>query len=373
MDSTAGAPGSLRSVRRIGYYPAVVSRLLLRRAGLSESLPIEHGVVVYRVEYWTTGPDAEGVHASGLVAIPRSKDFRGVVSYQHPTRTDRGSVPSTPSKTALFVAIAFAGHGYILVAPDYLGLGSSPGRHPYLHSASEASAVVDLLGAAVELVRQKDRTWPELLFLTGFSQGGHASLAAHRALEAAPVEGLRVTATAPIAGTYNLSGIQFPKALEGASENHPAYLGYLATGYAHVYDEPITTVIRERYAQQFDTLYGGSMSMPDIVSALPSDPKELLRPEFLTAVSAGQETWFTRAMTENDVFSWTPHAPIRFYYGRGDQDSPMEDTRFTVEHMQSRGGRVSLVDVGDVDHNGVAFAAVPLVRAWFDSVAASSQ
>ena len=112
-------------------------------------------------------------------------------------------------------------------------------------------------------------------------------------------------------------------------------------------------------------------SMPEVVAVLPSDPKKMLRPEFLLAVAEGKETWLTRAMVENDVFDWTPKAPIRFYYGSGDKDSPAADTRFTVKYMLKRGGHVMSVDLGDKDYNAVAFAAVSQVRGWFDQFAAS--
>src|SRR4029453_12153896 len=89
------------------------------------------------------------------------------------------------------VSLVFAGHGYLLAVPDYQGLGTSPGRHPYYHAASRAAGVVALLHAARRLAELAGYVWPEELFLAGFSQGGHATLAAMRALEAADEPGLR--------------------------------------------------------------------------------------------------------------------------------------------------------------------------------------
>lgn len=290
------------------------------------------------------------------------------MSYQHPTRTARTNVPSTPSETALLTAIAFAGHGYLFVATDYLGLGTSPGFHPYLHASSEASAVIDLLGAARLVARHMGREWPEALFLTGFSQGAHASLAAQRALEANPVDGLRVTACAPIAGTYNLSRIQFPFALEGHSDSHAAYLAYVASAYARIQGEPLTSVLADAWAGRVAGLLDGSKSFGEVAAALPRDPTGLFRPEFIRALRQGEDTWLARALALNDVFDWPPLAPIRFYYGTGDLDSPASDTLFTVEHMRKRGGKVSSVDVGEGTHTQVAFSAIPQVRRWFDRV-----
>ena len=361
--------GSLRSVSGIGHYPALKSRALFWWVGLSDALPVAHGVRLYRVEYWTTDPAGRRAYASGLVALPSTAAFRGIVSYQHPTRTERTNVPSTPSRTALLAAIAFAGHGYVLAAPDYLGLGTSPGLHPYLHAASEASSVIDLLRAARLLVRHKGHEWPQALFLTGFSQGGHATLAAQRALEENPVDGLRVTASAPVAGTYNLSRIQFPFALEGHSESHPAYLGYMTTAYAHIYGESLTSAVIDPYGRDLPELFDGSRPLKEVAAALPQAPAEMFRPEFLGAFAAGEGTWLGRALALNDVVDWTPQAPVRFYYGTRDQDSPPADTLSTVEHMRRRGGAVSAVNVGENDHSEVVYLAVPRIRAWFDQFA----
>jgi hypothetical protein len=34
--------------------------------------------------------------------------------------------------------------------PDYIGMGGSPGLHPYVHAASEATASIDMIRAARE-------------------------------------------------------------------------------------------------------------------------------------------------------------------------------------------------------------------------------
>jgi len=81
--------------------------------------------------------------------------------------------------------------------------------------------------------------------------------------------------------------------------------------------------------------------------------------------------WLELALISNDVYDWRPKAPIRFYYGSGDRDSPPADTRFTAAHMERSGGIVSAVDVGDRDHNCVVFAAIPRVRQWFGSLSAA--
>src|SRR4030095_13461445 len=174
------------------------------------------------------------------MAFPRDPGLRGVVSFQHGTESDRASSPSTPdSSNGLLAAAAFAARGYLLVAPDYIGLGASTAQHPYLHAATEANAVIDLWRAARTIVDTNGYTWPSRVLLVGFSQGGHATLAAQRALEASPIDGIAIVASAPIAGPFDLAGISFPNALDGASTAASTYLAYMLNAYSFVYGQPL--------------------------------------------------------------------------------------------------------------------------------------
>ena len=68
--------------------------------------------------------------------------------------------------------------------PDYLGLGSSPSYQGYGHARSEATCVVDALRAGRSLCASNNVTLNGQLFLTGYSEGGQVTMAAHRELEA---------------------------------------------------------------------------------------------------------------------------------------------------------------------------------------------
>lgn len=359
-------PGELRTVTRLRTYPLVLGRALLWLARLGRALPIHHGVRLYRVEYWTTGTDERPVLASGLMAVPTTNHPIGIVSYQHATRADRAGVPSAPTRAeGVLAALAFGGAGFVVCAPDYIGLGRSPGFHPYLHAPSEASAVVDLLQAVRQRLTQHARFVPHDLFLVGFSQGGHASLAALRRLEADPIEGFLPRATASIAGLHALLEISFPVALEGRSPRSAAYIGYIATAYARVAGRPLDSVAVSPWSQRLESLFDGSRTLPEVAAILPASPKELLLPEVASDIVERRATWFAHALSQNSVDGWVPRSSVRFYYGTADVDAPPADAIETADRMRYRGANAEAVSVGAADHNATAFAAVPLVRQWF--------
>ena len=123
-------------------------RLLLRLAGVKGGVAVAHPVDCYRMDYVVAGPDGKDVRLSGLLALPHGVAPRRLVSFQHGTSTTRTAVPSKPDETGLAAAIVFAGAGYALVAPDYPGLGASPGRHPYYVADAIGPAVAGMIEAA---------------------------------------------------------------------------------------------------------------------------------------------------------------------------------------------------------------------------------
>ena len=67
----------------------------------------------------------------------------------------------------------FASAGYAAVAPDYLGLGTGPGLHPYMDLSSEVTASVDMLDAGRRYRRQDEVGTPFCVTVDGdtISQG----------------------------------------------------------------------------------------------------------------------------------------------------------------------------------------------------------
>lgn len=372
-DALHARPGAIASLEAVGGYPAWILRALIASKGLSDLVPTEVGISLYRVEYWTTAPDGALVRASGLVALPRSDAWRGVVSFQHGTASLRSAAPSTPDPgNGVVAAAVFAGHGYGLVAPDYIGLGASTQPHPYYHTASTVNAIVDLLRASRRVATAAGFTWPDAIFLAGFSQGGHATLAAQRALEADPIDCLAVAASASMAGPIDLAGIEFPAALEGRSRFASLYVAWIASSYARSYGMPLGSVIREPYASRLDALLDGMHAGDAIVAALPRRPRDMLTPAFLADFDAGRETWFVARLAENGLLDWTPRAPVRLYFGDDDVDVVPDDARLAAAAFTARGADVQAISVGAKDHDGSVLAAAPLVRAWFDAVAAAA-
>lgn len=132
------------------------------------------------VMYRTTGVDGAPVPASGTVTLPNGPAPQGgwpVIAWDHGTTgigpqcaPSRG--PGPYAQGAGDMLAAFVQRGYAVVQPDYVGMGVTGLRHPYLNGKSAAYATLDLVRAARTLDPGVGTTW----FVAGHSQGGHAAL-----------------------------------------------------------------------------------------------------------------------------------------------------------------------------------------------------
>ena len=170
------------------------------------------------------------------MAVPKGSPCAvPIASYQHGTSSTKTGVPGFQSQESL-IGILLASTGYLCILPDYIGLGGSPGMHPYVHADTEALAVIDMIRSAREFIEDDPLRLNEQIFLFGYSQGGHATMAAHKMIQEEFSDEMWVTASNPMSGPYDISGVQTDILLSGEPYATPSYLPYVMLGYQAVYD-----------------------------------------------------------------------------------------------------------------------------------------
>lgn len=352
------APSGVTLTHAKTWFP-LEARALLKLAGVEGVTP-RHTVDAWRVLYPSRDSTGRPIMLSGLLALPRDTVPISLTAWLHGTTTTRTAVPSNVSTDGMAAAFVFAGTGRAVVAPDYLGLGASRLTHTYLVADDTARAVADLLAAA-RRIPGVPATPP---FLAGFSQGGHASLAAQAMLEAA---GRPVRGVAAIAGAHNLRTISFGEALAGGAASHALYLAYLVRGYAARYGRPMASVLTDSYAARAAELFDTPHEPQEIVAGLPKAPREMFRPDFLAAFDGNGPHWLLDALAANETSHFTPRAPARLYYGSADRDVVPREALATAAEMTRRGANVRAIDVGPLGPS--LLAAVPQALAWLGELA----
>ena len=243
--------------------------------------------------------------------------------YMHGTTFIRENTPSFlnfEGQTGYLMAAL----GFTVLMPDYVGLGLDDQHlHPYMHAQSESDAGSYMIQALAETESENpvgNLHDMEQLFVSGYSQGGHAAMALHRDLQANWPQ-YTVAASAPQSGPYDISGSQFPLSFANPAYSNPAYLIYVALAWQHIYGnlyENLDDLIQEPYASQVPALFEGNTSANDINGLLPVLSEDLLQPGILEALFA-EGSNFTIAAEDNDVYQWIPEAPLQMAYCTEDE------------------------------------------------------
>ena len=331
-----------------------------------------NGVNLYKVLYTT--PDVNGMPstASGLLCVPDvlTKKYP-VLCYQHGTSSSRDDVPSRLNGES-DLPLLLAGLGYLTVAPDYLGLGDSPGYHPYAHAETEASVAVDMIRAGRAFAQQEGVALNEQVFVTGYSQGGHAAMALHRKLETELSSEFQVAAAAPMSGPYSIGEVMRDLVLQEEVYYFPAYIpniivGY-QTAYGNLYNE-LTDVFKPEYATLIQKYIDEEVDLISLNLGLilalqtqegASIPVKMIKEAVVDSVMTDSLHPINVALKANNVYDWAPQAPTRLVYCMNDDQVPFENALVAEATMQANGANevIAYDPYPAGDHGGCVEPAV---------------
>jgi hypothetical protein len=338
---------------------------------------VRYGVIAYRVLYRTVAARGLPIRASGLVALPanHARELR-VVDYGHGTTAYKPDIPSSfgldKNRDGLegrWSAELFASAGFAAAEPDYIGMGSAPGRPEYDVAKSETSASLDLLAAAHQVAERRGARIDPGVLVTGFSEGGAAALAVGRALQRGDAPGFRLAALAPVSGPYDLLHAELPGMFNGqvAADVAPYYVAYTLTAWNplyHLYAVP-RDAFRPPYAARVEGLFDGSHPDQQVIASLPPRLRDLLTTRYLRLLRHPSGAARQALIANSTCTRWTPRAPVRLYAARGDTTVTEVNSLHCLNIIHARHGQVRLVELGGVSHDPSDFLALPRIVRWF--------
>lgn len=214
-----------------------------QRAGtLDVAQPVANapaGMRAWRVQYWTTGDTGRLIRVTGMVIAPDTPAGgapRSVIAWTHGALgVAQRCAPSIGDLN--FTMIPDLGdvirRGYVVVAPDYPGLGSDM-MHPFLVGIGTGRSVLDAVRAAQGV---KEANAGARFAVWGESQGGHAAL----------WTGQLASRYAPDLTLVGVAAVVPPTDLarnfaEGKDQNARALLtAFTARSWSRVYGAPMST------------------------------------------------------------------------------------------------------------------------------------
>ena len=319
--------------------------------------------------------------ATALVIYPRTQQPRDgwrVVVWEHGTVGSGDScAPSRNTFNPRFkdMAESLLAKGYVIVAPDYEGLGTQ-GIHPYLHLESAAqSAIYAVKGFKQQQGNRFNGAWVSV----GQSQGGHASLATAEFAGNDPNYKAAVAA-APASSLGYIIGTVAPQALnrlvlgEGAGvvpagtakavySELLAYAAYVAVGikayepnfvYQNIF-ESSAKLVAERAE---GTTGENGLCLGDLMTEFSADIDQWLRQnpgrtvaEYPGLIDAfDQNRSVKEFLVENQPATKKISVPVMIIQGKEDMAVPYDVTDVLQKNLAALGTDVTFLGVEGAGH-----------------------
>ncbi len=327
---------------------------------------VRYGATFYKVNY--TSPDAKGAldTLSGLLVVPDEENLvYPVLVYQHGTSDCKTCVPSrfgSNGGSEGQIGLLFAGMGFVSLLPDFVGMGDARGFQTYVHASTTFSATDDMVNAIRDWAPDNDLSLNNQLFITGYSQGGYASMVFQQGMQQ-KYGASSVTAATHLSGPYSLSGAMRDLMLGEDIYLAPAFIAVTVLGMNEVYGfyNKLEDIFNTAYIADIQSYYNNAISLSTLNERLLVKLvtntgilliKGLFRADVLDAIVNDPEHPVNQILRENDAYKWTPESPTRIFYCKGDDIVPYQNSVIARDSMYARGADQNTLIVSDVDSNG---------------------
>ncbi|MCX4828417.1 hypothetical protein OG746_06735 [Streptomyces sp. NBC_01016] len=180
---------------------------------------------------------------------------------------------------------------------------------------------MDALRAARAFARRDGRDFDRRVLISGFSQGGPATMMVGRALQQRIDPYFGLGALAPIAGPFDLTGFE-ADAADDKVERSSLYLAYFSTAWQRMYglyDSP-ADAFRAPFDKTVESLLDGNHTGERIAAALPRTSKELFAEKFLQKMRNPTGDLRRKLKTMDNTCDWRPEVPVHLFHAKGDKD-----------------------------------------------------
>ncbi|MDR2813348.1 MAG: hypothetical protein LBB79_01645 [Prevotellaceae bacterium] len=368
----------------VSVMPKETVRLVLELAGFKQYASLmQSDVRRLRVVYATEYPKGTKINVSGALLISKSYNPRfPTVVYNHGTNSNRNSAPSVDIQSLtspdIFLGAAVASaFGCAVLIPDYIGYGESKDiTHPYMHGESLGQAGLDFIRAYREYAAEPSAglSFNDSIFITGYSEGGYAAVALHKAIDDLPSEGLKALKTVAGSGAYDLAA--FSKAIVA----NPDSLGVqMLSSYLWVIGMYKTDL---RYSKNYEDIFskadnellqsiGHDLAYArNVTASLPLHEisSQLFTPEFISGIRDETDTEFIRISQQNSLVNFAPKDSLIFVYGDADRWVYPVNSINAYQSMLKKGCKVSIYVQHGGDHNTTLSLYVEVLLARLSAV-----
>lgn len=304
----------------------------LDNSGFALPLPPRYDVDIYQVIYKTPYKDIDSlITTSGIVSIPKNLSCPTILcTYGHGTFAKKTQSASIDAAERPIVYL-FAGLGGVVTAmPDILGMGAGEDSslliHTYVNTFHVGHTNVNILRAARELAEILGTPLNGEVVITGYSQGGHSTMATNKLIQENYASEFNVKAALPMSGPYDLKKTMVDVMLSFDVFSAPAYLPYLLLGYHSVYEslQTLYPTPSDIFKSPYDTVlpplyYSKNFTTNQIDQFCDPVPRNMIIDSVIDAFENDLNHPLRVILTENDLTGWAPQNPVRVHYCTNDE------------------------------------------------------
>ena len=348
VDSAVATPSTLVTADAQITWGKGDLRGFIANAGIDiDSDAIQYDVIIYHITYKTIYK-GDSIIASGVVYIPSVDDeVVSTVSFQHGTI---GSDAEAPSNLALgdgqnILLSALASTGFVAIAPDFIGFGSSVDiMHPYYLEDLTATAVVNAIYASREVASMEEVEIDNELYLAGYSQGGYATMASHKYYEENDVPYYDMKASFAASGGYDIKAFQ-EYFFAQETYHQPFFMAFVAQAYVESLDMgDLADFFNEPYASDIPDYFDGSMTGSQINAQLTDVVADLVNNDLLENIDSKDEYAYIREVfVDNSPIDFVPEIPLFMYHGDADITVPYQNSVDVYNQFIANGASTEVV------------------------------
>jgi acetyl esterase/lipase len=378
----ASAQGEVISMEKLATFTKA-QQDSLQATVTSFVIPALYDVDFYKVLYLTPylHPDSL-VQASMGLAIPVATECTVPIAvYGHGTQMNIQNSASRMNGNQWEVGLIFAGSGYSVALPDYLGIGFFDTAripiHPYTHTFSQGNTIINAARATRNVLDSLGTTDNDQLFLFGYSQGGHATAAAVKILEAEFPGEFNIAGSAPMSGAYDTKNAQVDLMASFDPYPTPGYLPFILIAYNSIYGNQyadIRDVMKSPYDTVIPPLFANRLSgNGPINNACNPVPRLMIEDIYIDSFFNDPNFRLRVALADNDlVDGWAPQSPMRMFFCTGDDQVSYLNSVNAYNAWTAAGApALDTVNFGNYDHNGCAPFAFLNAKGFFDGLKTS--
>lgn len=340
-----------------------------QRAGtLISAQPVETAppeMRAWRVEYWTSSDRNQRIKVTGMVIAPSGPSNgapRPVIAWTHGLVgiSDRCAPSLGDGNFSVIPSLRDAiRQGYVVVAPDYPGLGSD-GVHPALVGLSEGRSVLDAVRAAHSIPEANVGT---RFAIWGESQGGHAALWSGQ-IWSSYAPDLQLLGIAAVVPPTDLAR----NFVEGSDQRARALLtAYLATSWSRHFGAPMSTLgarsvqnVMTRLADNNCVEFNAKPKLGTIIGIV-------IAQRAIRNLNLGTKEPWNRLMRENNPAPAAISVPLLIATGTGDTIVAPAVVRDFAKRACARGKAVRFVSVPGGGHATVARTEATSTLDWINA------